>query len=105
MAITRLPLLLLLAYVCLDIANPLMPGAVQLVHGTIHVVEADRARADGDASIPPLGLLAACLPALPVLAPGPLARSRPAGRARRGRPPHPKRPRARSSLPPPAEDH
>jgi hypothetical protein len=104
MSFIRLPLILLLAYVCLDIANPLMPGVVQLVHGTIRVVEADRARADGDAPFP-LAVLAALLPALPVRAPSPHRRPRPVGRARRGRPPRAKRPRARTSLPPPTGDH
>jgi len=38
--------LLLLLYVSLDVANPLMPGAVQFVDGSVEVVQADRARAE-----------------------------------------------------------
>lgn len=36
--------LLLLLYVSLDVANPLMPGAVQFVDGSVEMVQADRAR-------------------------------------------------------------
>jgi hypothetical protein len=43
--------LLLLTYLFLDIANPMMPGAVQFVDGTIQVVQADRARPDADLPI------------------------------------------------------
>lgn len=43
MAARRLALLLLL-YVSLDVANPLMPGAVQFVDGSVEVVQGDRAR-------------------------------------------------------------
>ena len=38
--------LLLLLYVSLDVANPLMPGAVQFVDGSVEVIQADRARAE-----------------------------------------------------------
>jgi hypothetical protein len=31
-------------YFALDFANPLMPGAVQFERGSVHTVEADRAR-------------------------------------------------------------
>ena len=34
----------LLLYVSLDLATPLMPGAVQFVDGSVEVVQADRAR-------------------------------------------------------------
>ena len=43
--------LLLLTYLVLDIANPMMPGAVQFVDGSIQVVQADRARPDADLPI------------------------------------------------------
>jgi hypothetical protein len=36
--------LLLLVYVTLDFANPLMPGAVRFEDGSVHVVHADRTR-------------------------------------------------------------
>ena len=39
--------LLLLLYVSLDLANPLMPGAVQFVDGSVEMVQADRARPEG----------------------------------------------------------
>lgn len=102
--IARFPLLLLFAYVCLDIANPLMPGAVQLVHGTIQVVEADRARVGGHAPIPaPLPVVMPVAPS--VRGPSPLGRRRPVRTRLRGRGPHPKRPRASADHPPSAEDH
>jgi hypothetical protein len=44
--------LLLLTYLFLDIANPMMPAAVQFVDGAIQVVQADRARPDADLPIP-----------------------------------------------------
>jgi hypothetical protein len=91
-------LLLLLAYVCLDIANPLMPGVVQLVHGTIRMVEAGRARAGGDAPIP-VTLPLARLTATPVRGPSPLRRLRPVLRTLR------ERPLPRTARAPFAEDH
>jgi hypothetical protein len=46
-------LLLLLIYVTLDFANPLMPGAVRFEAGSIEVVQADRtARAARPAAAP-----------------------------------------------------
>lgn len=48
----RLPLLLLL-YVTLDFANPLMPGAVSFEAGSIEVVQGDRtARPTRPAAVP-----------------------------------------------------
>jgi hypothetical protein len=41
---TRRVALLLLVYVTLDFANPLMPGAVRFDDGSVDVVHADRAR-------------------------------------------------------------
>jgi hypothetical protein len=38
---------LVLAYVALDFANPMMPGAVQLLAGSLSAVEADRSRGEG----------------------------------------------------------
>jgi hypothetical protein len=43
MAASRVSLLLLL-YVTLDFANPLMPGAVSFDRGSVEVVQGDRAR-------------------------------------------------------------
>lgn len=51
MRVPRVVSLLLLTYLFLDIANPMMPGAVQFVDGTIQVVQADRARPDADRPI------------------------------------------------------
>lgn len=74
MAARRLALLLLL-YVSLDVANPLMPGAVQFVDGSVEVVQADRARAESIAA----PALLARLPALerPHVVVQTLSRSRP----------------------------
>jgi hypothetical protein len=47
----RLPLLVLL-YVTLDFANPLMPGAVRFEGGRIEVVQADRSARIGAAIVP-----------------------------------------------------
>jgi hypothetical protein len=43
MAASRVSLLLLV-YITLDFANPLMPGAVSFDRGTVEVVQGDRAR-------------------------------------------------------------
>ena len=51
MRVPRVVSLLLLTYLFLDVANPMMPGAVQFVDGTIQVVQADRARPDADLPI------------------------------------------------------
>ena len=51
MRVPRVVSLLLLTYLFLDIANPMMPVAVQFVDGTIQVVQADRARPDADLPI------------------------------------------------------
>ena len=97
MRIARVPLLLLIGYVLLDIANPLMPGAVQLVHGTIQVVEADRARDRNDVHVPAT-LPPARLTATPAPWPRPPERRRTARRAPCRRRLHPKRPRRRTAL-------
>ena len=47
----RLPLLLLL-YVTLDFANPLMPGAVRFEAGSVEVVQADRIARAAVAAMP-----------------------------------------------------
>ena len=103
----RLPLLLLL-YVTLDFANPLMPGAVSFEAGSIEVVQGDRtARAARPAAIPanlatefpiwgvvPMDVTLARPPSLPL---------RPSSRAlravRRAPPQH------FSPAPSPSEDH
>jgi hypothetical protein len=70
MGASRLAFLLLL-YVALDFANPLMAGAVSFVHGAVESVQADRARTFDDlARIPPPSTIAACArPAPECLAP------------------------------------
>ncbi len=50
----RLPLLLLL-YVTLDFANPLMPGAVRFEAGAVEVVQADRTARAAAAAMPGSG--------------------------------------------------
>jgi hypothetical protein len=91
----HLPLLLLL-YVTLDFANPLMPGAVSFVAGSIEVVQADRTvRATRPAAT--TARLVAVLPTWSVVptdaalarsAPLPLLPSRRSLRAVRRTPPH-----------------
>jgi hypothetical protein len=44
MRVPRVLSAILLTYLFLDVANPMMPGAVQFVDGSIQVVQADRAR-------------------------------------------------------------
>jgi hypothetical protein len=61
--------LLLLAYVFLDIANPMMPGAVQFVAATIQGALAQRARPPAD-----MPVLSALSLSLLALAPQPLRR-------------------------------
>jgi hypothetical protein len=83
----------LVVYICLDVANPLMPGAVHFVDGGMRVVQADRSRADlaDTGAVDPTPIVVAPLPAMP-RAPRPRA-------ARRPRPVHRWRPRR---MPPPA---
>ena len=52
----RLPLLLLL-YVTLDFANPLMPGAVSFEAGSIEVVQGDRTARAARPAAAPAGLV------------------------------------------------
>jgi hypothetical protein len=104
MRVARVPLFLLLAYVCLDIANPLMPGAVHFAHGTIRVVEADRARASADTHIPAIPPPAP-LTATTDRASSPLRRSRPVRRTACPRAFRPRRPFSRAARPPSDEDH
>jgi hypothetical protein len=47
----RLPLLVLL-YITLDFANPLMPGAVRFERGSVEVVQGDRTVRVGASTIP-----------------------------------------------------
>jgi hypothetical protein len=71
----HLPLLLLL-YLALDFANPLMPGAVRFEAGSVEIVQADRtARAARPAAAP--ARLVAALPTVSVL-PGDAMLDRPA---------------------------
>lgn len=103
MAARRLALLLLL-YVSLDVANPLMPGAVQFVDGSVEVVQADRARPEGLAA----PALLVRLPALerPQVVVQALPRSRPIT-VDRLQAPRPVRrlPDVSSGSPSPSEDH
>src|SRR5262245_15363268 len=103
----HLPLLLLL-YVTLDFANPLMPGAVRFEAGSIEVVQADRAvRAARPATslarlvaVFPIGAAvpvdAALARPVPVPPPAPSVAPWAARRAP---------PQLRSTPPAPAEDH
>ena len=81
-----------------------MPGAVQLVHGTVQVVEADRARTGGDVHIPAT-LTPVRLMTIPDRGPSPLRRLRSLRRTVRLRPLHRKRPLARTSDIPSCEVH
>jgi hypothetical protein len=72
MGFGRLPVVLLL-YVAVDFANPLMPGAVSFTDGSIEIVHAERAR---------VGDLPGQVPRAPALDGGD-----PVGRS--WRPPHP----------------
>ena len=103
MAARRLALLLLL-YVSLDVANPLMPGAVQFVDGSVEVIQADRARPESLAAPAPL----VRLPALerPQVAVQTLPSSRPMTVDSRQALLPVRRPADASSGPPsPSEDH
>jgi hypothetical protein len=103
----RFPLLLLL-YVTLDFANPLMPGAVSFEAGSIQVVQGDRtARAARPAAAP--ARLVTVFPSWDVVPmdatlarPAPLP-SRPSGRALRAVRRTP--PQHVPAAPSPAEDH
>ncbi len=103
----RFPLLLLL-YVTLDFANPLMPGAVSFEAGSIEVVQGDRTARPARPAAVPVRLVTVCPSwgAVPIGAT--LARPaslplRPSSRAfravRRAPPPH------FSAAPSPSEDH
>jgi hypothetical protein len=50
-------LLLLLLYVTLDFANPLMPGAVRFESGSVQVVQADRTARAAASGMPALATL------------------------------------------------
>lgn len=51
MRVPRLLCLVLLSYLALDVASPVIPGVFQLVDGTIKIVHADRARPEADTPI------------------------------------------------------
>jgi hypothetical protein len=107
-AMRRQLFLLVLGYVTLDFANPLMPGAVTFAAGSVEVVQADRtARMARPAAVP--ARLPAALPTwtatlwdatptrtAPASTPAPVATGR---SARRAPPPSDFAP------PPPSEDH
>ncbi len=100
--------LLVLVYVTLDFANPLMPGAVTFSAGSVDVVQADRtarmARPEAADARPPAALPtwtatlwdATPAPSVPASTPAPVATGR---SARRAPPPSDFAP------PPPSEDH
>jgi hypothetical protein len=103
MAAGRLALALL-AYLALDFANPLMPGAVDFVQGTVPAVGAERARSTERVAMetptphdpPPPPVPSLALPGPPARAPLPRRPPRVPGRCR---------PRARSGPAPAADDH
>jgi hypothetical protein len=99
----RAAYLLFLAYMLGDLANPLMPGAFQFVHGAVDAVEAVSARAD---VLAPAALLPAEAPAVQVrVEPEPPAVDA-APREPARRVPLARRALARSTAPaPPTEDH
>lgn len=80
---SRVLVLLVLVYVSLDFANPLMPGAVSFdADDSVEGVHADRFRVDGDVgSLAPLPIPAGVEPRLASRGPGP---RRQRGRAERG---------------------
>jgi hypothetical protein len=98
------PVLALLAYLALDFANPLMPGAVDFAQGTIPAVGAERARSPERVAMetptphdqPPSPAPSLALPGRPARAPLPRRPPRVPGR---------RRPRARSGPAPAADDH
>lgn len=51
MRVPRLLCLILLSYLALDVASPVVPGVFQFVDGTIRIVHADRARPAADVPI------------------------------------------------------
>lgn len=93
----------LIAYVCLDIANPLMPGALHFAAGTIQAVEADRARSGDDAPAPVALPLPARASVITRCNPGALRRRTVRAGLRRG-PPRSPRPHPRPTAPS-ADDH
>ncbi len=56
MRVPRLLCLVLLSYVALDVASPVVPGVFQFVDGTIRIVHADRARPVADSPMPSAAL-------------------------------------------------
>lgn len=99
-------LLLFAVYVTLDVANPLMPGAVRFEEGAIRAVQADRP------SRPLLPVVPAVRTGQPLRPAAPLAEVTPATPSfARPIPAAPSRlvrrvgPSRRDAPPPPAEDH
>jgi hypothetical protein len=56
MRVSRLLCLVLLSYVTLDVASPVVPGVFQLVDGAIRIIHADRARPVTDSAMPSAAL-------------------------------------------------
>jgi hypothetical protein len=104
MRVLRAVALVFLAYVVLEIANPTIPGAVQLVDGAIEIVQADRARSSADAAalVTPVQLWSA---PVAIQLPAPSPRQRPLRPARRRAPSRRRRPVRKSADRAPSEDH
>jgi hypothetical protein len=64
---SRVVVFLILAYVSIDFGNPLLPGAVQLVAGSLDTVDADRSRGDDLLEAP--AVAAAVLPPMTATSP------------------------------------
>jgi hypothetical protein len=99
----RIARVLFLAYVAGDLANPMMPGAFQVVQGIVDVVEAVSARTD---AIAPPALLPAAAPAVQIRVEPDTPVPDAAQRDLAPRVPLARRALARSPAPPPpTEDH
>ncbi len=105
MRVTRFVTLFLLAYLCLDFANPMMPGAVQFVDGAIQIVQADRARSEPAEAVYGALPLLQWIVALQIVA-DPVGRPRLGRRLRRHNPPCTRRtPDRRADSTASSEDH
>jgi hypothetical protein len=96
----RVLAIVLAVYVGLDLANPLMPGAVRFVEGELQTVEGGRQRGD---TVPAAAVVAAVHERLVADPPRDVARSVPTARRPSWQPP-PRRPARIQSTPPSASD-
>ncbi|HVQ77578.1 MAG TPA: hypothetical protein VMT79_18800, partial [Candidatus Binatia bacterium] len=94
---------IVLAYVALDFANPMMPGAVQLLAGSLSAVEADRSRGEGG----PESAVAVAPTRAPMagVSPPAIRKERPRDLGTPWRPPQARRAGAPSDDSPVAPDH